>query len=381
MSNVHVLHIAESFKAGVRTAILTYVHSCPEVSHSLLASTGRAHAPMVVPDDTFAHHAHLPDNPVAAVIRIRRAVHDWDPDVIHAHSSFAGIYARLAVRNDPRHRIVYTPHAFSFERLDLSPARRRVAEAVERQLSRNTWAIAACSPREAHLAEKMHARHVVYVPNIAGSRFREHPSRDYSDSRPAKGAAGPRLACVARIAPQHDPSFITKFLEILHATLPDAQLVWIGDGQPEMTRRLEAAGVHVTGWLSTDQELEVLNGVDALIHPGVWDGMPMAILEVSALGMPILARRAPSLEGVSPEVTAWTPSELAAKTVQLHRGGPAAARANVELWSQFLAPNTPQHQAEVLRGLYDPQAGPAEPAEPGNAGPEGDVLERKRAAV
>lgn len=381
MSNVHVLHIAESFKAGVRTAILTYVHSCPEVSHSLLASTGRAHAPMDVPDDAFAHHAHLPDNPAAAVMRIRRAVREWDPDVIHAHSSFAGVYARLAVRSDPHHRIVYTPHAFSFERLDLSPARRRVAEAVERQLSRNTWAIAACSPREAHLAATMHARHVVYVPNIAGSRFREHPSRDYSASRPDQRAGGPRLACVARIAPQHDPSFITKFLEILHATLPDAQLIWIGDGLPEMTRRLEAAGVHVTGWLSTDQELGVLDGVDALIHPGVWDGMPMAVLEASALGMPILARRAPSLEGVSPEVTAWTPSELAARTVRLHRGGQAAARANVELWSRFLEPNTPQHQAEVLRSLYNPQPGAAEPAGPGGADSEAEGLESSRAAA
>ena len=95
-----VLHVVESWGAGVRAAVLQFVAATPEVEHHLLRGVSRAE----FSDDgetIFASVGVLPGGSFGAHRAIRRAVRVLQPDVVHAHSSYAGLFVRTAVRSTP----------------------------------------------------------------------------------------------------------------------------------------------------------------------------------------------------------------------------------------------------------------------------------------
>ena len=71
----------------------------------------------------------------------------YQPDLIHLHSSWAGLLGRLVPLG--RRKIVYTPHCYAFERRDLSQVVRIGLWLVEKILSRRNAGVFAVSPREA----------------------------------------------------------------------------------------------------------------------------------------------------------------------------------------------------------------------------------------
>ncbi len=83
-------------------------------------------------------------HPLAAIAGVRRLVSQLAPDVVHAHSSFPGVYARAALLHGPR--LVYTPHCFAFERRDVGWVARSTYRAVERALRGRADLLAAAGP-------------------------------------------------------------------------------------------------------------------------------------------------------------------------------------------------------------------------------------------
>jgi hypothetical protein len=125
----------------------------------------------------FERVTELPDGHVARIRFIRGLAQTFDgPTVIHAHSSKAGGYVRLALRTS-RHPIVYSPHCYAFEREDLSWCVRQSFRAIEWMLSFNTTAYATCSHREAELSRWPLSRpKVVLVPNVAATAISQETS-------------------------------------------------------------------------------------------------------------------------------------------------------------------------------------------------------------
>ncbi len=123
--------------------------------------------------------------------------------------------------------------------------------------------------------------------------------------------------------------------------MPDAWLVLAGDGPRESLIR-QAVIKHAvekrvifTGRLSTDEIPVFLKALDVFIHPSFREGMPAAILEAMAAGLPIIATDA---EGV-PDIFD-TPLDLG---VMVPRGDTKAlARAMTDLF------NMPRSERAVL---------------------------------
>ena len=110
-----VLHVVEAYGAGVAAVVHDYIASVPEVRHVVLAYR-RPGAQLN--ERCGALFMEMPAGRAAQVRAVRLAIRTLQPDVIHAHSSYAGAYVRLA---GPRSgaRIVYSPHCYGFERRDL----------------------------------------------------------------------------------------------------------------------------------------------------------------------------------------------------------------------------------------------------------------------
>ncbi len=332
-----VLHVAESFGGGVATAMAEYVRSTPELEHHLLYGDRSQTA-----EDSWRPYAS--SNPLGtklnAVRTIRRAVEELQPDVVHAQSSFAGAYTRLAVRNGAV-RIVYTPHCFAFERRDISAAARSGYLALERVLALNTEILAGCSPLEAEFGRKWRgADHAVYVPNVARV--------GHVEAAPKVAGARPRIVGLGRLDAQKDPGWFAEVADLLAGKV---DLLWIGGGTPEAEQVMRSHGVEVTGWVSRDTALTALASADCFISSAVWEGFPMALLEARALGVPVVLRELRALLDTPAEVTV-TDQTAAARLALEVASDEGARQRNKALWQEYLAGNTPEVQRTRLLQAY-----------------------------
>ena len=348
-----ILHVTECFLGGTRSAILSYAGDIPEMDHGLLGTLGRSHGELNAPDEKFLQIQALPDGHLCRVRAIRSLVDRWQPDIIHAHSSFAGVYVRLAIHNSPRRRVVYTPHAYGFERLDIGPVKRALIHAAEALLTRNTEVVAACSTREQKLARDMHARRTVFVPNVAAPQFH---TRDAVLPLPERRV----ITVMGRVVPQRDPEFICHVADELTRRDRDTTIQWIGDGDPDGVAALRRHGIKVTGWLDATDIMARLEKSSVYLHPGRWEGFPIAILEAHAMGLPIIARNASYLDDAPSDVRGSDPSEIAKALVSLV-SDESARQGNYALWSAHLSRNTFEAQRAALLEVYTPQDTPSSP--------------------
>lgn len=209
-----------------------------------------------------------------------------EPDIVHAHSSFAGAAARIAA-----HRCgvpcVYTVHGFGFKREARSPAREAVWLS-ERLLARKTSSMICVSQHEAALARGLPvppgAVTVIHngLPDVA---FRSNTAQE-----PAS------VVMVARLAP---PKRADLLLEALHLEPAPPPVEIIGDGPLREILQARAAALGLSRVRFPGNVGDVPR---RLAHHAIFvllsdhEGLPISILEAMRAGMAILATRLPGVE-------------------------------------------------------------------------------------
>ena len=139
---MHIVHVAESFGGGVMTAVFSYARSLPEYDHSIVYSGRRLEFDTGEdPTNVFAHSVRLPDRLRGFFRRLPSAVKQIQPDVVHAHSSWAGLGTRVSPTIG-RYPIVYSPHCFYFDRTDIRGSQRYAIRATEKRLAQRTAVMA-----------------------------------------------------------------------------------------------------------------------------------------------------------------------------------------------------------------------------------------------
>ena len=81
----------------------------------------------------------------------------------------------------------------------------------------------------------------------------------------------------------------------------------------------------------------------------------MALLEASAIGLPIVARDIPALAGCPSDALAKSAADVAAKVMQLCDSGPEARQENVARWREYFSSNTGGEQRARLLTVYGPE--------------------------
>lgn len=346
-----ILHVTESFASGTASAIGDIVRNYPDADHHLVYALRDGAG--VDPRDLrqFVTTWEMPEGHLARVKFLRRFLRETTgATIVHAHSSKAGVYVRAAVRRSKSRPIVYTPHCYAFERRDVGLANRLAFRSAEWLLSFNTSAYGACSPREATLSRwRLSSPTVVVVPNVMPPAL--PPSR--------RNPAGGRLRIVGngRLGPQKDPTFFAEAFAAAAADNPGVEALWVGGGEERYVRQLEDCGVTVTGWLTRTEALDAMASGDVYLHTALWEGFPISVMEAAGMGLPVISRRRPYLEGVELPVVIDEPEELSEVIRRLNR--PAEMSALRAATQTALQANTDAHQRRALRALYDPVSAPA----------------------
>lgn len=343
----HILHVVESLSSGVATAIEDYLRSTPGCRHTVLAwRRGEAQTGDRL-EELATEMLPMPPGRLAQARFVRRHIKRLRPDIVHAHSSYAGLYVR-AFTSQPARSLVYTPHGYSFERRDVSLPVRGLFWLVEALLSFRGATVAAVAPREARLAARLPGRQpVTYLPHAVGlgQPVAPLPSPDEDGPLPRL-----RLAALGRIAPQKDPQFFRRAVLLSRSSALPMKWIWIGGGDPSEELALRQAGVHVTGWVSRAEALGWLATADVYVHTAAWEGWPVSLLEAAALGLPFVARRSPALAMLDPELLFNTPQELVELVYSLTD---KRRRADLEDRSRrLLEQHRPQAQRAALEQVY-----------------------------
>ncbi|MHC4378657.1 MAG: glycosyltransferase family 4 protein, partial [Planctomycetota bacterium] len=228
--------------------------------------------------------------------QLRRILREVRPDVVHTHSSKAGVLGRLASKSTGIGARVHTPHtfAFLFDAM-FSGAKRRLFRTIESQLGRHTHRLVAVSESErATIAESgvVDVRRVRVVPNgVDPQAFRGATPVD----RGALGvpAEAPLLATVGLLNVAKGQDLALEALARPEAAAVHLLIVGHGEEREALGNLARQLGleerVHFLGW--RDDVPGLLATCDGLLLPSRWEGMAYIVLEAMAAGLPIVATR------------------------------------------------------------------------------------------
>lgn len=104
-----------------------------------------------------------PINDLKAFIHIRKIVNDVKPDLIHLHSTKAGVLGRWAI-DCSKHLVLYSPHAYSFLMMDCKKYKRKIYKCIEKLSDRKKCITIADSKGEYEAAKDV-AKSVYIIPN------------------------------------------------------------------------------------------------------------------------------------------------------------------------------------------------------------------------
>ncbi|MQA34003.1 glycosyltransferase [Modestobacter roseus] len=319
---VRILHVSQPVEAGVARVVAGLVAdqrargwdvavACPP--QGWLADQVRATGARLVP--WRATRAPGPTVPAEA-LALRRVVRDTDPQLVHLHSSKAGLAGRLALRGS--RQTVFQPHSWSFEAVTgpLQAACRMWERAAQRwtHLTVNVSEAERSSGRAAGVAGAS-----VVVPNgVDPTRWtpgdRATARRELSFPDPA----APTVVCVGRLARQKGQDLMLAAWPAVRAAVPGARLVLIGDGPDEAQLRAQA-DESVT--IVAGQQLELwYAAADVVAVPSRWEaGLPLVAMEAMASERALVAFDVAgigsSLDGAGAAVPAFEVPALAAQLV------------------------------------------------------------------
>jgi glycosyltransferase involved in cell wall biosynthesis len=210
-------------------------------------------------------------------------------DVVHLHSSRAGLLGRWVTMLTPhRGRSIYSPHAFAFAYADWSRLKRLALWGLEIAGTVTGRRLVLTSESEQKIARRAFpwARTAVLVNAVDVARLRRIGRAPEADR--------PWFAHVGRIARAKAPEVFAEVATLVAERVPRARGCWLGDGDRSLFG-VTRTHIQVSGWLGPAQLHERLASASALLFTSRGEGMPMAVLEAQAMGLPVVASRVPGV--------------------------------------------------------------------------------------
>ena len=247
-----------------------------------------------------------PASDLRALVALRSRLVEFAPDVVHTHASKAGAIGRRAARAVPKAAKVHTFHGHVLEGY-FPKAMSSGLAALERRLARETDRVVAVSHATADDLIRLgvvedERRLVVVPPGIELASLLAIPRpRDPAaqvELRVLCGAApGDFLVgVVGRLAEVKQPETALDVFAMLAPRYPRLHLAFVGDGglrgmverrigalEPDLARR-----AHLLG--AIEDMAPVLAGLDAVLLASRTEGLPIALVEAAAAGLPVVAR-------------------------------------------------------------------------------------------
>ncbi len=136
------------------------------------------------------------------------------------------------------------------------------------------------------------------IPNGVDTK-RFYPAREDTFTREAKAKT---VVCVSKLRYEKGVDVLLQAWHLVQEQVPEARLILVGSGpiQPQLAEMAEALGIQESiefAGLQSDV-IAQLHRASIAILPSRWEGMPNAVLEAMACGMPCIATRVSGSEDI-----------------------------------------------------------------------------------
>ena len=291
---IKVIHVIEALGGGVYTYFKNLSHfmgksEITERIETFIIYSGKRKE--IIPNNIkkeFSKNIHLIAldmerefnlfKDLKSTFHLRKLFLEINPDIIHLHSSKAGVIGRwanfLTLKKFP---VFYTPHGYAFLRQDISKNKRWFYKFVEQNTQKIFGGTTiACGDTEFEIAKSMGKTKLVRN----GIDFKSI-SKEYIPTQNQALTFG----IVGRITAQKNPELFNE----IALRYPNYHFIWIGDG--ELRNEITAKNVEITGWFHSPEPVyEWINKIDVFLQTSLWEGLPLAVLEAMALRKPIVAK-------------------------------------------------------------------------------------------
>jgi glycosyltransferase involved in cell wall biosynthesis len=230
---------------------------------------------------------------------LRRALRRLQPEVVHTHSSKAGILGRAAAWDERVPAVVHTIHGLPF-----GPSESRLRNILYVQMER--WAARRChalvSVCDAMTEQALAAgvgRPEQYVTVYSGMDVESflEPPRPREVVRREIGLADDEVAfgTVARLFERKGHDDILAAAPAVLAANPKVRFVFIGDGilrtrlEADATRLGIRHAIHFLGLVPSERIPELLGGLDAVVHPSLREGLARVLPQALLVGRPVIS--------------------------------------------------------------------------------------------
>ena len=231
--------------------------------------------------------------------RLRKLFQDLRPDVVHTHSSKAGILARFAADDAGVPIVVHTIHGMSFNRTQPWPVRAAYAW-LERQAARRSHRIVTVADAmiEQCVAAGVCGREKMQTIYSGMETEQFEPQRYDRAAVRREWGVGEDAIVVGTVARLFRRKGYEQLLPIMaRAAARDGRLrfVWVGDGaqrrdyEAELARLGLAERTTLTGLVRPSEIPRLMAGFDVLAHTSQWEGLPRSVVQALLMGVPAVA--------------------------------------------------------------------------------------------
>jgi glycosyltransferase involved in cell wall biosynthesis len=240
-----------------------------------------------------------PSTDLRAYRLLRRAFRRLRPDVVHTHSSKAGIVGRAAAWHERVPAVVHTVHGLPFGPSE-SPWKNRLYVALERSAARRCHAIVSVcdAMTEQSLAAGV-GRPEQYQTVYSGMDVEAFlaPPRPREEVRRELGLADDEVAfgTVARLFERKGHDDILAAAPAILAGNPKVRFVFIGDGvlRDRLIAATERMGLrhafHFVGLVPPGRIPELLGALDGVVHPSLREGLARVLPQALLAGRPVVS--------------------------------------------------------------------------------------------
>lgn len=235
----------------------------------------------------------------AALAELVIALRRLKPQIVHTHSSKAGILGRLAAKLAGVPIVVHTIHGLPFFPYQSTVKNRAyiLAEQMAGRWTDKLLAVAEDMVRQGREVNLAPAEKFLIVPSpLEAEMFYRNEKqgekvREYLDIPPGAFVVG----MVARLAPLKGHEYLLEALEDLMPRHEELFCLLVGDGElrSEIEKRLSRSGLAnrlcLTGLVQPRKIPELLWAMDMLVHTSLHEGLPRAVVQGLLAGLPVAA--------------------------------------------------------------------------------------------
>lgn len=302
---LHIAHVIEPMEHGVFVWVVDMANRLTKdgykvtVLHSIRKETPENWRELFNPEVNLVHvqmtRSISPIQDMKALIKLTLELNALKPDIIHTHSSKGGFLARAAgflLRKNKR--LLYTSHAIHYPLIQ-EPLKRKLYKYLEHVGYWLGGTIVACGKEEYGIILKEitfgNTKRLIRISN--GIDIDQVIQKNYEIKNDKV-----KVGVVGRISVQKAPDVFANISRDVLARRNDVEFIWIGGGDEQDVKLLEAAGVKVTGMLDRDVALEELSSLDIFLQTSAYEGLSLALLEAQAAGIPAVVTQIPGNDEV-----------------------------------------------------------------------------------